>query len=145
MAIGVLERISTTIADPPNPALIEGARTPESDDPVSFLRDALLRQQSRSGVRHAHSHPAWTMDVEASALREKPRRLAVGDRSWGEAEAAALRPHRGRFVALVGLNVVTTGDTIAEVVSWLREHGRTAETVFRVPIDPRSGLGSLSG
>lgn len=67
------------------------------------------------------------------------------DAAWGADEAEVLRPHRGRFVAVAAADVVTTGESLAEVFGWLERHDRTADTVFRVPLDPAVDLGGFPG
>lgn len=70
---------------------------------------------------------------------------AVRDDRWGEAEAEVLRPHRGRVVAVAGSEVVTSGDSLTDVFTWLERHDRTAESVFRVPLHPAVDLGGFPG
>jgi hypothetical protein len=51
----------------------------------------------------------------------------------GGAEAEALRPYIGKFVAQKGLEVLVAADTPQEVLSWLERHDVYADGVFRVP------------
>lgn len=51
------------------------------------------------------------------------------------AEAAALAPYAGRWVAQVGHEVVFDSDSPDAVVRWLRRHGRHAR-VWRIPSSP---------
>lgn len=51
----------------------------------------------------------------------------------GGREAAALRPHQGRWIAQRGLEVLVAADTPQEVVAWLNRHGQRDAEVFRVP------------
>ena len=44
-----------------------------------------------------------------------------------------LRPYIGQWVATLGDDVLVAADSPAEVVGWLAEHGKTAESMFRVP------------
>ncbi len=48
------------------------------------------------------------------------------------AEAAALEPYRGRWVAQEGIEVLFDADSPEAIVRWLRRHGRTAR-VWRIP------------
>ncbi len=48
------------------------------------------------------------------------------------AEAAALVPYQGRWVAQEGLEVLFDAESPEAVVRWLRRHGRTAR-VWRIP------------
>jgi hypothetical protein len=47
--------------------------------------------------------------------------------------ADALRPYIGQWVATAGEDVLVAAESPAKVVGWLAEHGRTAESMFRVP------------
>lgn len=59
------------------------------------------------------------------------------------AEADALRPNRGRFVAVRDrVDVLFDAASPQEVVQWLRDTGQRA-TVFRVPLDPAAGIGGF--
>ncbi len=51
----------------------------------------------------------------------------------GGAEAAALRPYAGKWVAQRGLDVLFADEDPTVVVSWLRTHGQVADGVFQVP------------
>ena len=61
----------------------------------------------------------------------------------GGAEAAALAPYRGRWVAQDGLEVLFDADGPEKVVRWLRRHGRRAR-VWRVPASPAEAGSTLS-
>lgn len=52
--------------------------------------------------------------------------------------ADELRPYVGKFVAIEGGRVVVSADSPLDVIAWLRDNGRTAETMFRVPVDPHA-------
>ena len=54
----------------------------------------------------------------------------------GGAEAEALRPYIGKWVAQKGLEVLVAADTPQEVVEWLIKHDIHADGMFRVPRDP---------
>jgi hypothetical protein len=60
----------------------------------------------------------------------------LGTASTAEAESAyaeALRPFAGRWVATSGDEVLVDSDSPGAVVAWLNRHGRTADSIFRVP------------
>jgi hypothetical protein len=61
--------------------------------------------------------------------------------SDAERLAARLRPFVGQWVAIVDGDVIHAGDTPQQLVAWLSEHGRNAETVFRVPEDEVAATG----
>lgn len=54
----------------------------------------------------------------------------------GGAEAEALRPYIGKWVAQKGLDVLVAADTPEEVLEWLERHDMYADGLFRVPTDP---------
>lgn len=59
------------------------------------------------------------------------------------AEAAALEPYKGRWVAQEGLEVLFDADSPEAVVRWLRRHGRAAR-VWRIPRSPVEAGSALS-
>jgi hypothetical protein len=59
----------------------------------------------------------------------KPRSKERRTRS----RADQLRPYIGQWVATSGDEVLVAAQSPAEVVGWLAEHGKTAESMFRVP------------
>jgi hypothetical protein len=61
----------------------------------------------------------------------------------GGAEAAALAPFTGRWIAQEGIEVLYDAESPEAVVGWLRRHGRQA-TVWRVPAHPGEAGSSLS-
>lgn len=62
----------------------------------------------------------------------RPRDPAMADWPHGGAEAAALEPYQGRFVAQDGLDVLYDSDSPDDVVRWLRKNGLRAR-VWKVP------------
>lgn len=66
-------------------------------------------------------------------------------RTWphGGAEAAALTPYSGRWIAQDGLEVLYEADSPYEVVRWLRKNGLRAR-VWRVPATPEEAGSMLS-
>lgn len=132
-------------------------RDREGVDPVrearSFLRESLRRQHLRSvSALTGDDFLRWLRAPDMPQIHDRNSTTApqstsgitgTEDLSWGAAEANILRPHRGRFVALTGTEVVTTGNSLSEVFGWLKGHDRTAATVFRVPLDPTVDPGSF--
>ncbi|MDN5751152.1 MAG: hypothetical protein L0H64_22020 [Pseudonocardia sp.] len=62
----------------------------------------------------------------------RPRDPAMADWPHGGAEAAALAPYKGRFVAQDGLEVLYDSDSPYDVARWLRKNGLRAR-VWKVP------------
>lgn len=59
--------------------------------------------------------------------------------------ADALRPFRGRFVAVRGqAEVLFDANTPEEVVRWLRGHNVRSDGIFRVPLDPTVDVGGFA-
>jgi hypothetical protein len=89
--------------------------------------------------------------------RQRPRHTATADRKpqargFESTEPAVdgalvdrLREVRGQWVATQGDDLLVAAPTPHEVVSWLAEHDRKAESMFRVPDDElaSSGLAPL--
>ena len=71
----------------------------------------------------------------------QPAGTTVGSRQV--AEAAALAPYRGRWVAQDGLDILYDADSLEAVLRWLRRHGRQAR-VWRVPASAREAGSALS-
>jgi hypothetical protein len=64
----------------------------------------------------------------SSGVVEKP----LADRLW---------QHFGRWVAIDDGEVIHAAGTAQQLVAWLSEHGRKAESVFRVPEDDVAATG----
>jgi hypothetical protein len=67
---------------------------------------------------------------------------------WGPDDlryAEELRPHRGRFVAVDAGRVLVSADDPMDVVRWLESNDRSADSVFRVPLDPSIDMGGFPG
>lgn len=111
-------------------ALVDGRRFPPKQ-----LVEAL------TGLDRAdfNSHQARSLLVRLGFAVERRRRAhpdAPSDAGpLGGAEARALAPHVGRWVAQNGLEILYDAATPDEVVRWLRRHGCTAR-VWRVPGAP---------
>ncbi len=63
----------------------------------------------------------------------------------GGAEAAALKPFVGMWVAQKGIEVMVAADTPEEVLAWLERHDQYADGMFRVPIEPWEAEGAWTG
>lgn len=59
-------------------------------------------------------------------------------------EADALRPHRGRWVAVAGDEVLVADDSPDDVLAWLVRNERRG-AIFRVPLDPEADIGGFAG
>lgn len=63
----------------------------------------------------------------------------------GGAQAAALAPHIGRWVAVRGADVLVAADTPQEVLEWAERHEvDDADGMFRVPDGPAEGWSSAA-
>lgn len=72
----------------------------------------------------------------------RPRDPDKADWPHGGAEAAALEPYMGRFVAQDGLEVLYDSDSPYDVARWLRKNGLRAR-VWKVPATPED-VGSFN-
>jgi hypothetical protein len=72
---------------------------------------------------------AAARNARKSGPAEKRRRRSAAPTS----RADSLRPYIGQWVATNGDEVLVGAQSPAEVVGWLAEHGKTAESMFRVP------------
>lgn len=77
------------------------------------------------------------LDIEELNSGNESSRFDQLDRS-----AEHLRPHRGRFVALIGDEVIHVADDVGAVITWLRARGVQATAVLRVPVSPEDSGGS---
>jgi hypothetical protein len=91
-------------------------------DRADFTTHQARRVLMRLGFPAARS----TKSAQTSGRARRGRRPA-------RSRADALRPYIGQWVATSGQEVLVAAATPAEVVGWLAEHGRTAESMFRVP------------
>ena len=57
------------------------------------------------------------------------------------AEADALRPFTGQWVAQRGQEVIVAASSPQEVVAWLERHDQRADAMFRVPLDEHEANG----
>lgn len=93
--------------------------------------------QARSVLRRI-GFGVYRLSGRAAASRED---AGIGPK--GGAEALALRPFSGRWIAQDGLDVLFDADSAELVVKWLRRHGRKAR-VWRVPASTVETGSSLS-
>jgi hypothetical protein len=75
---------------------------------------------------------------------EKPRPSPGGSGPHRGAEADALRPFAGKWVAQKGIDVLVAAETPQDVLSWLERHDVQADAMFRVPPSRRDAEGSAS-
>lgn len=94
--------------------------------------------QARSVLRRI-GFGVYRLNSRADAARNEDG--GIGPK--GGAEAAALRPFSGRWIAQDGLDVLFDADSPELVVKWLRRHGRKAR-VWRVPASKVDTGSSLS-
>ena len=82
--------------------------------------------------------------VASRASSEDPAPEPEGGGPHGGAQAAALRPFAGKWVALAGpREVLVAADTPQDVLAWLARHERRAAYgMFRVPRDEREAEGA---
>lgn len=114
---------------PPKQVLAEVTGLDRADFTTHQAR-SILRRLGFGVHRRSRSQPAAVL----SAIRPGPH---------GGAEAAALRPYAGRWVAQDGLEVLFDADSPEAVMRWLRRHGLRAR-VWRVPGAPTEAGSSLS-
>ncbi len=76
----------------------------------------------------------FTVGRKADAVLGSAEPSRIGPH--GGAEAEALAPYVGKWVAQKGLDVLVAADTPLEVVQWLHRHDMAADGVFRVPASP---------
>ena len=69
--------------------------------------------------------------AQPAAIREAPRPTPPG-----RGGAEALRPYVGQWVAVTGGEVVAAGASPRDVLRALERARETAESMFRVPLDP---------
>lgn len=53
----------------------------------------------------------------------------------------SLRPHVGQWVAIQGDEVLVAAPSAGEVVAWLAQHGKQADSMLRVPEDEAAASG----
>ena len=93
-------------------------------------------------ARRVLSRLGFTVGRRSSATAHGAR---LGAGPHGGAEAEALRPFRGQWVAQRGLDVLVAAPRPQDVVAWLERHNEEAEAMFRVPRDERDATGGAPG
>jgi hypothetical protein len=88
---------------------------------------------------------AWPRRAAAGGRRARGRGPESSERPVDAALVDRLREVRGQWVATQGDDLLVAAPTPREVVSWLAEHDRQADSMFRVPEDElaSSGLAPL--
>lgn len=79
--------------------------------------------------------------------RTRSAPVALPDRrDWPHSgrEAEALRPHKGRWVATRGLEILVSADTPQQVMAWLAQHDVKGAVVFGVAENMRDTEGATS-
>lgn len=126
------------VALPTRPRKPEGTANPS----LNFFHEA-ERWQRRRDVDALRLLPAASrsiriaLDIEELNSGNESSRFDQLDQS-----AKRLRPHRGRFVALIGDEVIHVADDVGAVITWLRARGVQATAVLRVPVSPDDSGGS---
>ncbi len=106
---------------PPKQVLAEATGLDRADFTTHQAR-SILRRLGFGVHRRSNSRPI----ADVPATRSGPH---------GGAEAAALQPYQGRWIAQDGLEVLFDADSPEAVLHWLRRHGLRAR-VWRVPGAP---------
>jgi hypothetical protein len=91
-------------------------------DRADFTTHQARRTLLRLGFHAGRCEPSALAPSSGSGAREA---------SGGE----ALRPFIGRWVAVRDDEVLVAADDPREIVQWLSRHGRSADSMFRVPAD----------
>ncbi len=107
-----------------------------------FTSHHALRLLRNLGFAVGRERPRHTA---TEGRRPQGRRLASAERPVEGALVDRLREVRGQWVATRGDDLLVAASTPREVVSWLAEHDRKADSMFRVPGDElaSSGLAPL--
>jgi hypothetical protein len=143
----VEERVAGVLPEPlrDHYVVVQGRRFPPKQ--VLALATGLDRadfttHQARGVLRR--------LGLVTGRLNDSPERAEhlAGDSSWGPDDlryAEELRPHRGQFVAVDAGRVLVATEDPMELVRWLESHDRSADSVFRVPLDPSTDMGGFPG
>lgn len=75
--------------------------------------------------------------------RARSARASEATVPYRSSEADALRPHRGRWVAVKDGEVLVACDRPEDVIAWLRKANMRADSMFRVPLDPSADMGGF--
>jgi len=105
-------------------------------DRADFTTHHARRALMRLGFAAGRKAPTALSQPHSPTVSRRERRSGLSD------EIAALA---GQWVVTKDEQILYFGDTAQEVVGWLAEHGRKADSMFRVPEDElaASGLAPL--
>lgn len=137
----VEERLADVLPDPltDHYAVVGGRRYPPKQVIALVTgtdRADFATHQARRILRRLGFHVGRKSDIVARPSGPSE------DGPHGGAEAEALRPYIGQWVAQRGLEVLVAADTPQEVVEWLHRHDIEADGVFRVPGRPEEVEGA---
>jgi hypothetical protein len=113
---------------PPKQVIGEVTGLDRADFTTHQARRTLLRLGFPAGRRGAAVTGAAPSGVRSSS-------------GEGERLADRLRPLTGRWVAVKDDDILHAAESPQRLVAWLAEHGREADSVFRVPEDDLSATG----
>ena len=105
-------------------------------DRARFTSHHALRLLTRLGFAVGRQVPTRAVQPHAVVPAERPTGAAAE-----KPLAERLLGLRGQWVAIKGTDVLVAAATPREVVSWLAEHQRSADTMFRVPEDELAATG----
>lgn len=103
-----------------------------------------IRDATTSASGYKNQYALW---LESRQLREPGSRLEIAYKEHrsepGHADelVSALRFHIGHWVAVRGSEVLITAESARDVVTFLRQRKLYADSVFRVPANPREEMG----
>lgn len=140
------ERVArSSLAEPPRDhyAVVAGVRFPPKQliEAVTGLdRADFTTNQARAILRRLGFATGRVSEAGKGA-----RRTAEAAAPYRSSGADALRPHRGKWVALKDGAVLVAADAPADVLAWLRKNKLRGDAMFRVPADPSVDLGGFPG
>jgi hypothetical protein len=102
-----------------------------------FTTHHALRLLSKLGFASGRSGGG----TSAADHRRARRREATPETSGPTPLVERLQEHRGEWVATKGDELLVAAATPQQVVSWLAEHHRKADSMFRVPEDELAATG----
>lgn len=118
---------------PPKQVICAVTGLDRADFTTHQARRTLMRLGFVAGRRAARaSGIPSVVSVERSIGASEPVRKDLSDR---------LRPLVGQWVAVVDEDVIHAANTPQQLVGWLSQHGRKADSVFRVPEDDLAATG----
>ncbi|MCA1706950.1 MAG: excisionase family DNA-binding protein [Actinobacteria bacterium] len=152
-AIGRVARFGRLVASALETSIGTEARALPIDEAASLLgrSQETIRRRIRSGELEALREGRRLLVREDQLWRLTARGLATSPRLQQKGAAlrrsAQRRTERattdvtrrvGQWVATINDEVVVAADTAREVVAWLDAHDRTADSMFRVPVDEQA-------